>query len=96
MTTEEIKTRLLAVGIDQNDLDLVIQDVHKMIAAKVFIRFVPELTPEIQQRFEGKNVDQVTEYLKQHPTEFPALSAEEVQKIEQETWAGYFAAMEHV
>lgn len=96
MTHDELKTRLLACGADPSDLDIIIQDVQKMIAAKIFIRFVPELTPEVQQKFQGQTSDQVTEYLKQHPTEFPKLSTEEIQKVEEETWKSYFMAMEKV
>lgn len=93
MTHDELKTRLLSCGADPNDLELVIQDVQKMIAAKVFIRFVPDLTPEIQQKFQGQTSDQVITYLKEHPTEFPKISNEEIQKVEEETWKSYFAAM---
>lgn len=96
MTLEEIKTRLLAVGIAPADVDLAMQDVQKMIAAKIFIRFVPDLTPEVQKKFEGQTQEQVMDYLKQHPQEFPNLSEAAVQKIEEETWASYFAAMEKV
>jgi hypothetical protein len=96
MVYEETKQRLLAAGIQAEEVDLAIRDVQKMIAAKIFIRFVPDITPELQQRFAGQTEDQVTAYLKQHPEEFPAISPAAVEKIEQETWASYFAAMEKV
>lgn len=96
MVYEETKQRLLAAGIQPEEVDIAIRDVQKMIAAKIFIRFVPEITPELQQKFAGQTEDQVTEYLKQHPEEFPAISSAAVQAIEQETWASYFAAMERV
>lgn len=96
MTRDELKSRLSGLGASPQDLDLMIQDVEKMITATIFIRFVPELTSELQEKCKGQTPDQLLEYLKEHPTEFPSLSAEQIQKIEKETWDRYFIAMEKV
>lgn len=96
MTQEEIRARLSALGMPVGDLDLAIEDVQKMIIAKAFIRFIPRLTPELQQELNGKAPEQIMDYLKQNPGKLPGFSEAEIEKIVQETWDGYFTAMEKV
>ena len=74
MTQEEIKTRLSTLGMSPADLDLAIEDVQKMIIAKVFIRFIPSLTPALQEKLKDQAPEQIVEYFKQHPSELPDFS----------------------
>jgi hypothetical protein len=91
LALSDIKQRLIALGITEADVPTVMEDVQKIIFAKIFVELVPRITPELQTTIAGMSYPQLEEYLRAHPELFPGLTTEHVEEVAEQTWEGYFA-----
>lgn len=94
LSLPELQQRLLALGAQEVDLPLIIQDVQKMILAKLFVEISTQLTPEVEAALTDMTTEQLQVYSKEHPEVFSGLTEAAIEATTTQTWESYFAAVE--
>ncbi|MBP7134033.1 hypothetical protein KBA73_02345 [Patescibacteria group bacterium] len=94
MTKEELTTRLTALGANPNDIDLVIEDVNKIVAARLFLRLHPLATAPLLEKMKEMTAQQMEAYFKEHPEDLVGITNTTKDEIEQGVWTQYFEVME--
>ncbi len=94
MTKEELTIRLSALGASPNDVDLVIEDVNKIVAAWLFLRLQPIAKAPLLEMMKEMTAEQIQAYLKEHPEELGDVTDATKDEIEEKVWTQYFEVME--
>lgn len=93
-TEDQIKERLLQLGVQDSEIESVMHDVATVVMAKVSSGIIESLPIDERQKIETLSAEDVIEYLKQRHADaviqlFPKL----LEAAYTETWESYFVAM---
>ncbi len=93
LTEEDIKSRLKEAGIENQQADMVIADVLKVISSKALERYFSAL-PEIDRaKLRALGEKELANYINENKKSLPPVSDQEFLDIYQQTWEEYFASI---
>lgn len=93
-TPEDIRRKLRALGATEAQSAGVITDVEDVIAKQTFFTYLQRLSPAQTAELEATPPEQWVTHIAAHADRFPpSLLPEEVERIADETWEGYFKAV---
>jgi len=93
MNNEEIKNKLRLLGADDKEIDIVIQDVNKIIAERVVGFYISKLSEKQREELNSLSKEDAQRFLERNRNELYPFSEDEFEKISQETWEEYFSRM---
>jgi hypothetical protein len=93
---QKVKEYLMTLGAQPEDLEDIINDVNGVVVERTVQDYLSKIeNPETRTRIEKMQGEELIEYVKTHPDEFPSISEERFKEITQETWQEYFEFMEN-
>lgn len=90
---DEIKNKLLELGLSQTQSDQVIKDVNEVIARKVLDFYIKNLDSEKRSMIELMKPKEAVKYVEDNKSELPVLAIEEIRQIATRTWDECFSAL---